>query len=56
MGIGFKQVAFVYAYSSAQALKRFKEEGWDAGARAEVSAIDEDEGGGDDEYEDEDCG
>ena len=45
MGIGFKQVAFVYAYSSAQALKRFKEEGWDAGARAEVSAIDEDEGG-----------
>ena len=44
-GIGFKKVAFVYAYSSAEALKRFKEEGWDAGARAEASAKHEDEGG-----------
>ncbi|MCJ8318523.1 MAG: hypothetical protein MJK12_02750 [Colwellia sp.] len=45
VGIGFKSVAFVYAYSSAEALKRFKEEGWDAGARAEASAKHEDEGG-----------
>jgi len=44
-GIGFKKVAFVYAYSSAEALRRFKEEGWDAGARAEASAKHEDEGG-----------
>lgn len=45
VGIGFKSVAFVYAYSSADALKRFKEEGWDAGARAEASAKHEEEGG-----------
>ncbi|OUR77120.1 hypothetical protein A9Q75_15455 [Colwellia psychrerythraea] len=45
VGIGFKSVAFVYAYSSAEALRRFKEEGWDAGARAEASAKHEDEGG-----------
>ena len=44
-GIGFKKVAFVYAYSDAEALRRFKEEGWDAGARAEASAKHEDEGG-----------
>ena len=44
-GIGFKKVAFVYAYSGAEALKRFKEEGWDAGARAEASAKHEEEGG-----------
>ena len=36
VGIGFKSVAFVYAYSNAEALRRFKEEGWDAGARAEA--------------------
>ena len=45
VGIGFKKVAFVYAYSNAEALRRFKEEGWDAGARAEASAKHEDEGG-----------
>ncbi len=45
VGIGFKSVAFVYAYSSAEALRRFKEEGWDAGARAEASAKHEEEGG-----------
>jgi len=44
-GIGFKKVAFVYAYSDAEALRRFKEEGWDAGARAEASAKHEEEGG-----------
>lgn len=45
VGIGFKKVAFVYAYSDAEALRRFKEEGWDAGARAEASAKHEEEGG-----------
>ncbi len=45
VGVGFKKVAFVYAYSDAEALRRFKEEGWDAGARAEASAKHEDEGG-----------
>ncbi len=45
VGIGFKSVAFVYAYNSAEALRRFKEEGWDAGARAEASAKHEEEGG-----------
>ncbi|KGJ88659.1 lipid-binding SYLF domain-containing protein [Colwellia psychrerythraea] len=45
VGIGFKSVAFVYAYNSADALRRFKEEGWDAGARAEASAKHEEEGG-----------
>jgi lipid-binding SYLF domain-containing protein len=44
-GIGFKKVAFVYAYTNAEALRRFKEEGWDAGARAEASAKHEEEGG-----------
>lgn len=44
-GIGFKKVAFVYAYNDAEAMRRFKEEGWDAGARAEASAKHEDEGG-----------
>jgi len=44
-GIGFKKVAFVYAYSNAEALRRFKDEGWDAGARAEASAKHEDGGG-----------
>lgn len=44
-GIGFKQVAFAYAYFDAEAMRRFKEEGWDAGARAEASAKHEEEGG-----------
>lgn len=44
-GIGFKKVAFVYAYSNAESMKRFIDEGWDAGARAEASAKHEDEGG-----------
>ena len=44
-GIGFKKVAFVYAYNDAEAMRRFQEEGWDAGARAEASAKHEDEGG-----------
>jgi lipid-binding SYLF domain-containing protein len=44
-GIGFKKVAFVYAYQDADALRRFQEEGWDAGARAEASAKHEEEGG-----------
>jgi lipid-binding SYLF domain-containing protein len=43
-GIGFKKVAFVYAFNDAQAMRRFQEEGWDAGARAEASAKHEDEG------------
>lgn len=43
-GIGFKKVAFVYAYNNAEAMRRFKEEGWDAGARAEASAKHEEEG------------
>lgn len=44
-GIGFKKVAFVYAYMDSEALRRFKEEGWDAGARAEASAKNDDDGG-----------
>ena len=44
-GIGFKKVAFVYAYNDAEAMRRFREEGWDAGARAEASAKHEEEGG-----------
>lgn len=44
-GIGFKKVAFVYAFHDAEAMTRFKEEGWDAGARAEASAKNDDEGG-----------
>jgi lipid-binding SYLF domain-containing protein len=43
-GIGFKKVAFVYAFMEKDALKRFKESGVDAGARAEASAKYEDEG------------
>ena len=45
VGIGFKKVAFVYAYNDAEALRRFREEGWDAGAKADASAKHEDEGG-----------
>ena len=44
-GIGFKKVAFVYAFNDAEAMRRFREEGWDAGARAEASAKHEGEGG-----------
>ncbi|WP_439135755.1 hypothetical protein [Pseudomaricurvus sp.] len=44
VGIGFKKVAFVYAYMTDESLKRFKEEGVDAGARAETSAKYEDKG------------
>lgn len=45
IGIGFKKVAFVYAYNETQALTRFENEGWDAGARAEASAENDGEGG-----------
>lgn len=38
VGIGFKKVAFVYAFMDNDALKRFKESGVDGGARAEASA------------------
>jgi len=44
-GIGFKQVAFVYVFLNSDALKRFKESGWDGGARAEASAEHDGEGG-----------
>lgn len=44
-GIGFKQVAFVYVFLNNDALKRFKESGWDGGARAEASAEHDGEGG-----------
>ncbi|MGB0938065.1 MAG: hypothetical protein ACPGTQ_11455 [Colwellia sp.] len=45
VGIGFKKVAFTYIYNDAEALRRFKEEGWDAGAKADASAKHEEEGG-----------
>ena len=45
VGIGFKKVAFLYVFQTQSALKRFVEEGWDAGARAEASAKANDEGG-----------
>jgi lipid-binding SYLF domain-containing protein len=44
-GIGFKKSAFMYTYSEAEAMRRFKEEGWDAGARAEASAKNDESGG-----------
>lgn len=44
VGIGFKKVAFVYAYHDTEAMRRFEEEGWDAGAKADASAKHEDEG------------
>lgn len=44
VGIGFKKVAFVYAYTGAEAMKRFEETGWDAGAKADASAKNEGEG------------
>jgi len=43
-GIGFKQVAFVYVFLTNDALVRFKEFGWDGGARAEASAEHDGEG------------
>ena len=45
VGIGFKKVALLYVFQSNAALKRFVDEGWDAGARAEASARHQDEGG-----------
>ena len=45
VGIGFKKVAFVYAYHNRAAMNRFKTDGWDAGAKADASARHEDEGG-----------
>lgn len=45
VGIGLKKVAFLYVFQTNAAMKRFVEEGWDAGARAEASARYEDEGG-----------
>ncbi|MCL2917797.1 hypothetical protein [Shewanella litorisediminis] len=45
LGIGFKKVAFLYTFHDAAAMKRFREEGWDAGARAEASARHENDGG-----------
>ena len=45
VGIGFKKVAFLYVFQTNAAIKRFVEEGWDAGVRAEASARHEDEGG-----------
>jgi len=44
-GIGFKQIAFVYVFLNNDALTRFKESGWDGGARAEASAEHDGEGG-----------
>jgi len=44
-GIGFKQVAFVYVFLNNGALNRFKESGWEGGARAEASAEHDGEGG-----------
>jgi lipid-binding SYLF domain-containing protein len=44
-GIGFKQVAFVYVFITKDALNRFKESGWEGGARAEASAEHDGEGG-----------
>lgn len=43
-GIGFKKVAFVYAFMDNDALTRFKESGVDGGARAEASAKYEEDG------------
>ncbi|MDN2483101.1 hypothetical protein ACPV5S_11540 [Vibrio astriarenae] len=45
VGIGFKKVAFVYAYHDAEAMKRFEETGWDAGAKADATAQADGEGG-----------
>ncbi|MCL1038418.1 hypothetical protein L2750_14895 [Shewanella submarina] len=45
VGIGFKKVAFLCIFQTNAAMKRFVEEGWDAGARAEASGKYEDEGG-----------
>ncbi|MGL4446895.1 MAG: hypothetical protein ACRCUH_09710 [Shewanella sp.] len=45
LGLGFKKVAFLYTFHDAKAMKRFREEGWDAGARAEASARYEQDGG-----------
>ncbi|MGI2260446.1 hypothetical protein [Shewanella sp. GXUN23E] len=45
VGIGFKKVAFLYVFQTNAAMKRFVDEGWDAGARAEASAKADDEGG-----------
>ena len=45
VGIGFKKVAFLYVFQTNAAMKRFVDDGWDAGARAEASARHKDEGG-----------
>ena len=45
IGIGFKKVSFLYTFHDAEALRRLREEGWDAGARAEASAKHEQNGG-----------
>jgi len=44
VGIGFKKIAFLYAYKDAEAMQRFETEGWDAGAKADATAKAEDEG------------
>ncbi|QIR13865.1 hypothetical protein [Shewanella aestuarii] len=43
-GIGWKQMAFVQAFVKADALKRFKESGYEGQAQAEASAKYEDKG------------
>ncbi|MDR9827163.1 hypothetical protein RCJ22_16290 [Vibrio sp. FNV 38] len=45
VGIGFKKVAFVYAYYDPATMKRFEESGWDAGAKADATAQTDSEGG-----------
>lgn len=44
LGLGFKKIAFVYAFNNQVAMKRFEEEGWDAGAKADATAKTTEEG------------
>ncbi|KXF82240.1 lipid-binding SYLF domain-containing protein [Enterovibrio coralii] len=44
LGIGFKKVAFVYAFHDKAAMKRFETSGWDAGAKADATARADDQG------------
>lgn len=44
LGIGLKKVAFVYAFNNRNAMKRFEDSGWDAGAKADATAKANDQG------------
>ncbi len=45
VGVGFKQIGFVYIFLNNDAMTRFKESGWEGGARAEASAEHDGDGG-----------